>query len=152
MKASVVLQKTGHRPRPGNRADCRKCQPGHNPRHHSTVAYNDTAYFCHRCKAGGSIAQLARSLGYAVPPALPPTPEERERREFDAWLTRTKKTLGDEERIAWQRYYGLTDHPWPWLEWFFRQQETWNTFWMLASDNLGRQELFHEWKSANERR
>jgi hypothetical protein len=67
----------------GRRADCIHCDG----RARFTVAFNDEAYFCHRCKRGGNARTLARGLGMTL---APETREAREKRQraarFDEWL------------------------------------------------------------------
>jgi len=144
-----ILAAAGYRVR-GRRADCPSCK-GHSA---LTVSFSREFFFCHRCKSGGRIRDLAHRQGIELPPARLRRADVP-RVAFRTWLSRMMTTLGNEERRAYKKrdwavaaLYFYRDYwpAWNYLAWFYDRVRVWEWFWVCATDKVGRFELYRMWR------
>jgi hypothetical protein len=153
--AYAILERAGFEIR-RNRAFCPYCRAGHH-RPDPTVAIFNGRYYCHRCKASGTIRSLARQQGVELPPPRirkADIPKQR----FRAWLATKCREMATLEYRLYQKvkfarvclnYYPQHEGAWDALRQWYDAQHQFEIFWESAGDKVGRFYLYRAWRHAN---
>jgi hypothetical protein len=145
----AILENAGFRVR-GSRADCPYCEGSAR----LTVAVHDQVYFCHRCHRGGNIRGLAQAQGFTLPP-IRKRLADLAKRCFKQWLSAKSAEMATRERLLYRRFhyaktcltfYPRHEHAWEILREWYSEQRRFAEFWELASDRIGRLELYRQWR------
>ncbi len=150
-----VFERAGYRIR-NNRADCPSCE-GHA---RLTVAIHGDLFFCHRCHRGGNVRELARSQGLQFPQRrlrLADLPKKW----FRQWLSEKSSEMAQRERRLYRQasyahaclqFYPQHEGAWEVLRELYSEQRRFQRFWGLASDRIGRFQLYRWWRREWRRR
>lgn len=140
-----------------NRATCPNCHEGHK-RPDLTVAIHGELYFCHRCSRGGSVRQLAKAQGITLSPRRQALAELR-KQMFRQWLREKMSELSKEEcrlhkkaRLARAalsfRELAEFSPAWESLRALYDRERSFEYFWSLATNKLGRYRLYKLWRKS----
>ncbi len=138
----------------GRRATCPNCEG----RRGLTVSITDEGlWYCHRCHKGGSIRQLARAQGVALPP-----PRVRKanapKAAFREWLGKKMREMANEEHRltvakrhaeAALQVFPEMDEAWQALADYYNKEQCFALFWKCATDNIGKYWMYRAWRKTN---
>jgi hypothetical protein len=157
MSANVhaILVTAGYQNFRRTRANCPHCHEGHRPPD-LTVAIHGDLFYCHRCGRGGHIRQLARVQGINLPSRRQGLARLR-KMFFEDWLKKKMTDVSKEEfnlhrkaslaHVALQ-FPELSDFlpAWEALRRWHERERSFEYFWSLATDKLGRIHLYRYWR------